>query len=403
MVEQSQNYIEVAHCRVCSGTSLTEVLDLNKQPLSNSYHNGEELERFPLKINVCNNCYHVQLSVVVNPDLLFKNYIYVSGTTNTLHKYFEDFVSLCEFYVPNKGKVLDIACNDGTQLDKFKQADWQTYGVDPAENLYNQSSKKHNVTCGYWNKEIATTLGESFDLITAQNVFAHVDDVHSFLQACKQALSEKGFLFIQTSQADMIIDGQFDTIYHEHLSFFNTKSMKICANINGFSLVDVKKVPIHGGSYVFILRSGEHDESRSIQEIRTENDRGLYEIDLYKKYAANCKKTVSEFLSKIEEFKNKGYKIIGYGAAAKGNTFLNFANVKLDYIVDDNSLKHGLKTPGMNIPICSTELLKVENPQKTVIVPLAWNFFKEIKNRVTESIGSKFLYMKYFPNMEIIT
>ena len=265
-----QSYIEVDKCRICSHKELVEVLDLNEQPLANNYHEGTEQEKFPLKINSCQKCFHVQLSVVVDPDLMFKNYLYVSGTSKTLHEYFEYFVSLCESYGVVTGKVLDIACNDGTQLDKFKERDWTTYGVDPAENLYELSSKRHDIRCGYWNAETAKSFEETFDIITAQNVFAHVHDVHSFLRDCSSVLVPGGKIFIQTSQADMIVDSQFDTVYHEHLSFFNSKSMKVCANLNGFSLIDVRRVPVHGGSYVFVLKKGQYNESYADEEINKE-------------------------------------------------------------------------------------------------------------------------------------
>ena len=398
-----QNYTEINKCRVCGHHDLSEVLDLNEQPLANSYHRGDEQEKFPLKINTCNQCHHVQLSVVVNPDLMFKDYIYVSGTTVTLHEYFEYFVSLCESYGTTTGKVLDIACNDGTQLDKFKSAGWETYGVDPAENLYEKSSKNHKTICGYWDEKTAQSFQETFDLITAQNVFAHVHDVHSFLSACNSVVSKDGLVFIQTSQADMILDNQFDTVYHEHLSFFNTKSMKICANMNGFSLIDVKRVSVHGGSYVFVMRKGEHDQILSEQEILKESENGVYNIELYHKYSSNCKRVVSDFVSKVRDFSSKGYKVIGYGAAAKGNTFLNFANIKLEYIVDDNPLKQGLITPGMNIPIVGCDELKGEDHSKVVVVPLAWNFFDEIRKRANEASGSRLTYIKYFPNLEVVS
>ena len=397
-----QNYTEVSKCRVCSCSDLFEVLDLNKQPLANDYHKGEEKETFPLKINACKECFHVQLSVVVDPDLMFKEYLYVSGTSKTLHEYFERFVTICEEYSQGTGKVLDIACNDGTQLDKFKQKGWDTYGVDPAENLYKLSKDNHNIKCEYWNKDVAKSFGEKFDVITAQNVFAHVDDVQGFLSACFEVSQQNGLVLIQTSQADMIIDNQFDTIYHEHLSFFNSKSMKKCANLNGFSLIDVRKEPIHGGSYVFVLKKGEHDEVLASQEIEKEASYGLFTQDKYKEYAKNCMKVVSDFKRKVSHYKSEGFRIVGYGAAAKGNTFLNFADMDLDYIVDDNPLKQGLQTPGMDIPIHSPSKLKEEDHSRLIVVPLAWNFFKEIRERANEICGSNLTFIKYFPSLEVV-
>ena len=396
-------YTEINNCRVCKSENLTEVLDLNKQPLANSYHKGEDQASYPLKICTCNDCFHTQLSVVVNPDLMFRDYLYVSGTSKTLHQYFSDFVGLCEEYTKIKGKVLDVACNDGTQLDKFKEQGWETFGVDPAENLYPLSKDNHNVLCKYWNPEVALSFQTKFNLITAQNVFAHVDDVHEFLQACSVSLEDEGHVIIQTSQADMILDNQFDTIYHEHLSFFSSLSMKICANINGFSLVDVRKTDVHGGSYVFILRLGDRDQSLAEKQIEDENKRGLYSIETYKQYANNCNKVVEDFRKAVEEYKADGYKVVGYGAAAKGNTFLNFAKIDLDYIVDDNKLKWNLLTPGRNIEIKDPQSLSAEDKDKLVVVPLAWNFFKEISARANEISGTSLKFIRYFPNLEVIS
>jgi 2-polyprenyl-3-methyl-5-hydroxy-6-metoxy-1,4-benzoquinol methylase len=395
-------YTEVNNCRVCKSENLTEVLDLNKQPLANSYHKGEDQKSYPLKICTCNDCFHTQLSVVVNPDLMFRDYLYVSGTSKTLHQYFSDFVGLCEEYTKKKGKVLDIACNDGTQLDKFKEQGWETFGVDPAENLYPLSKDNHNVLCEYWNPEVALSFQTKFDLITAQNVFAHVDDVHDFLQACVVSLNDDGYVIIQTSQADMILDSQFDTIYHEHLSFFSSLSMKMCANINGFSLVDVRKTEVHGGSYVFVLQLGDRDESLADKQIQNENNRGLYNSETYKQYANNCLSVVNDFRNVVEKFKSDGYKVVGYGAAAKGNTFLNFAEIDLDYIVDDNELKWDLMTPGRNIEIKNPTSLVSEDKDKLVVVPLAWNFFREISNRANEITNSSLKFIKYFPKVEVI-
>lgn len=398
-----QNYTEIKECRVCGCEHLVEVLDLNNQPLANSYHKGEEQqEEFPLKINVCSKCFHVQLSVVVDPDLMFKDYLYVSGTSNTLHKYFKEFASLCEHYSRGNQKVLDIACNDGTQLDKFRKMGWKTYGVDPAENLYSLSSKKHNIVCDYWSAEVASNLRETFDTIIAQNVFAHTHDIHSFLKACAIVAHENTNVFIQTSQAEMIINNEFDTIYHEHLSFFNTRSMKICANLNGFSLVNVLKADIHGGSYVFMLKKGDHDEFKAYKQMSKEDNAGLYNLDTYVEYAKKCKKVTEDFKQELKNFKEKDYKIVGYGAAAKGNTFLNFAQADLDYIVDDNDLKWGLLTPGRDILIKDSRCLSEEDPEKLVVVPLAWNFFDEISERAKKITDSELSFIRYFPEVRVI-
>ena len=397
-----QNYTNKLQCRVCASEDIRQILDLNVQPLANSYHSGDELEQFPLDLNLCRECHHLQLGVVVDPDLMFKEYLYVSGTSKTLNQYFRDFVDICHRYVPTPGKVLDIACNDGTQLDKFKEMCWDTYGVDPAANLHEISSKNHRVECDYWTPAVAKKMACVYDVLVAQNVFAHVDDVHEFLQACKIVMGPNSRLFIQTSQADMITNNEFDTIYHEHLSYFNTKSMKKCANLNGFSLVDTFKTAVHGGSYVFVLAKGAHDETRADESIMLEDAAGLYSEETYDLYKKNCITVADDLVRQVNEFRSNGMRVVGYGAAAKGNTFLNFSRLKLDYIVDDNELKQGLRTPGQNILIKSPDALSDEDPNNLVVIPLAWNFFEEIRHKTCQITGPSVRFVRYFPEVNVL-
>ena len=213
------DFKHIDKCVCCDSENINLLLDLNKQPLANSYHdNSKELEKYPLGVNLCQDCYHIQLTDVVNPDLLFKDYLYVSGTTKTLRdnfKWFADFVleytANCRWNWPNPrvNSVLDIACNDGTQLDYFKDRGVETYGVDPAENLWELSSKNHDVKCEYFD---SVFFGFKFDIITAQNVFAHNSNPKKFLDDCEEIMHDHSFLFIQTSQAEMILNNQFDTI-----------------------------------------------------------------------------------------------------------------------------------------------------------------------------------------------
>lgn len=400
-----EKYTKKENCRACKSQEIFSILDLGEQPLANSYHEGKEKQdTYPLDLWLCKECFHLQLSVVVNPSLMFEDYLYVSGTSKTMHEHFEYFANLfSEKIKPSeKRSVLDIACNDGSQLDKFKNLGWETYGVDPAKNLYDLSRSNHNVVCDYWSEKVAQQINKKFDLLVAQNVFAHVDNIDEFLKGCYAAMNDESYLAIQTSQANMIENNEFDTIYHEHLSFFNTNSMKVAANRNGFSLVDVFKAPIHGTSYIFVLRKGDRDEMISLSEIETEKRKGLFSIETYEKYSNKCREIAKNFKDLKENLTNQNMTVVGYGAAAKGNTFLNFANVSLDYIIDDNPLKQNLLTPGRNILIKSAASLSEVDPSNLVIVPLAWNFFEEIKSRASKNLkksGARFL--RYFPKIEI--
>jgi 2-polyprenyl-3-methyl-5-hydroxy-6-metoxy-1,4-benzoquinol methylase len=379
MIEHLQ---EIKKCLACDHDELKSVLDLNNQPLANSYKNSKDAveDSFPLAIKVCQNCHHVQLTHIVNPDLIYKNYLYVSGTTKTYVDYMDWYAKFCiEKFGHVPSSVLDIGCNDGSQLDKFKALNVDTYGVDPAENLYETSSKNHKVTCGYFDDKYS----RSHDIITIQNAFAHNPNPLELLKNCKKNLEIGGLLFIQTSQSDMILNNEFDTIYHEHISYYNVKSMMLLCNRAGLNLIDVVKTPIHGTSYIFIISADRSAPSTIKNLVDMETAAGLYTDFTYTKYTSNCIEKVANFAERVEYWREQGYKIVGYGAPAKGNTFLNFARIPLDIIIDDNKLKQGMFTPGSSIEIVGSEILGTytEN-DKVLFIPLAWNFFKEIEQRI---------------------
>ena len=244
-------YKEKKQCICCGSENLELLLDLNNQPLANSYHdNTKPLPEYPLGVNLCKNCYHVQLTHIVNPDLLFKDYLYVSGTSQTLKENFEWFSNFVLEYTDKCDNILDIACNDGSQLDCFKSKGVDTYGIDPAENLHKLSSKNHNVVCDYFDSK---SFDKKFDVIMGQNVFAHNENAKKFLEDCSSLMHNDSHLFIQTSQSEMIQNNQFDTIYHEHISFFNINSMNELAKRTDLNLIDVIKTPVHGISYLFVF------------------------------------------------------------------------------------------------------------------------------------------------------
>lgn len=395
-------YKKLSNCICCGNNNLFEILDLGAQPPANSFHHKDvELVSYELKLMGCDSCWHTQLSVAVDPAELFKNYLYVSGTSQTLKDYFDWFAK--KYDIKNnldKPKVLDIACNDGTQLDSFNKLGWETWGVDPAENLNPISTEKgHNVICDFWNQRVASKL-TTFDIIVAQNVFAHTADLTEFLQACKLVMSDNSTLVIQTSQANMFENNEFDTIYHEHISFFSTLSMKTVCERNGLFLNNVYKTDIHGTSYVFEI--GKEQVFTDIVQTQIDEENYRYSKDFfanYRKSAAECLKDLKDFVSKQRQL---GKKIIGYGAAAKGMTVLNAGNIELDFIIDDNPLKQGLLTPGMNIPVYSSEHLHyIDHP--VIFIPLAWNFYDEIVKRVKvlrPDITD--LFVRYFPTFDTI-
>jgi len=401
---------ELKECLCCGSTDLELTLDLGEQPMANSFIETEDTPElvFPLRLNRCTKCSHLQLSHAVDPDLLFKNYLYVSGTSQTLRDYFDWFAQVTLSYFDRQPQaVLDIACNDGSQLNSFKALGLITYGIDPAENLHPISSKNHHVICDYFTDEhIKYLKNRNLDIITAQNVFAHNDYPLDFLKQCKEIMHDGSVLFIQTSQANMVQNNEFDTIYHEHLSFFNSLSMKALAERAGLYLIDIQKTPIHGTSYMFVFTKNPDSTPLSDRVVNralsAEAAQGLQDPKTYVEYARKARQVVVDLKAKIAEYRSLGYTIVGYGAAAKGMTLLNFGNIQLDFIIDDNPLKQGLFTPGTHIPVESIDFLDNVEDLNVAFVPLAWNFFTEIKSNIKKKRDRKDdVFIRYFPTISI--
>lgn len=394
---------KINKCRCCGEKKLKLYLDLGIQPLANSYHKGEKLKKFPLKVMVCRNCFHSQLSVVVNPQTMFKNYLYVSGTTQSFREHTKELAKDAMKRVNNKNpKVLDIACNDGTQLEYFRDMGADVFGVDPAENLRPITRKKKiPVVVDYWSDEIAKKYKGKIDIITATNVFAHVNKIDLFLKGCITALNDEGVIIIEFPYAQkMISHNEFDTVYHEHLSYFLVNSFKTLANRIGLVITDIKQTSIHGGSIRFFLRKTGDETSKVSELIKEEKKLGLYKEKTYSDFSKRVNKNKNDMKELIQELRLKKEKIIGYGASAKGNTMLNFFKLKLDYIVDDNELKWGYKTPGMNIPIKSPDEIISEESNLNIVI-LSWNFFNEISKKVIRRRKNrKDSFILYVPSVE---
>jgi SAM-dependent methyltransferase len=393
-------FVRIKNCLACGSKKLRPVLNLNKQPLANSYLKKLTIKetKYELKVNACLKCTHLQLSIAVNPKKIYQNYDYVSGTSNTYLRYMNDFYKFCiksssKFIYKN---ILDIGCNDGSQLDVFKKNDFKTFGVDPAKNIYKISSKKHKIFCNFFNKEVVKKINQKFDLIIFQNSFAHNPKPYDLLKNIKKLMHDKSTLIIQTSQADMCRNNEFDTVYHEHINFFNVKSMDQLTKKADLKLHNVVKKAIHGTSYLFVIKP--NSDLKKIEKIIKKES--FLNYFYYKKWGNNCSITVKKIQKKINEIKRKG-PIIGYGAAAKANTFLNFSKIKLDFIIDDNKFKQNKYCPGSKIPIKSRKLLKKIN-DNIYLLPLAWNFYKEIKFKVKKlRPKKKDKFILCFPSFKI--
>lgn len=338
----------LTNCLACNSTKFLPLIDLGKQPLANAYSTKKT---YPLAVQWCEDCFHAQLTHSIDPKVLYTDYAYVSGTTNTLNNWFRNFAG--RFTAHPKGRILDIAGNDGSLLKHFKAMGWEVLNIDPAKNL-----KHFNDELGipmineFFSEEMAKEYGQ-FDVITAFNVVAHTPTPLDLLKGIRKALKPTGRAFVMTSQADMLQNGQFDTIYHEHHSFFTQNSMSVLLERAGFDgyVLEFDREPIHGGSMI---------------------------VEIKRPYLG-FKHVANEVVRFLKEDIPAG--AIGYGAAAKATVMLNASGLKLDFVIDENPLKQGKTIPGTDIPIFAPDT--ITNAKKNLdIVILAWNFTAEIMAKV---------------------
>jgi nucleoside-diphosphate-sugar epimerase len=375
---------ETIVCRVCKGGNMNVIYNFGNQPNANHYLTTPDavLPEYPLQLCLCLDCWHTQIPYTIPPEQMFSNYVYLCGTSNTMRKYFADFAvkSINEIGVSH-GTVLEIACNDGTLLDAYKTHGWKTYGYDPAKNLWELSSAKgHDVTVGFWGVDAVPQYPE-LDMIVAQNVCAHVPDPVAFLSKCREVMSSKTVLYIQTSQSEMIEYGQFDTAYHEHMSFFTVHSMMRATEMAGLKIENVEKVDVHGVSYLFKIRLDSDVDIRDHPIYKYEKEIGLYDELMYYVYVEKIKGLKTWMRKQVEKYEEEGVIIVGYGAAAKGMTILNYiGEIPMLYIADDSKNKQGYYATNNGYLITSPETLGQTDKPLCVMV-FAWNFIKEIMEK----------------------
>ncbi len=380
-------------CRVCKKDTLQKFLNLEHTPLANSFLTKDQLEEpettFPLNLCFCSSCWLVQLDYIVPPEVMFRNYIYTSGTSTTIATHFAQFA---EETVKNLGLgkdslVIDIGGNDGTLLKNFKRLNTRTLNIEPATNIAKMAESAGIETeNSFWGQETAKKIVKEkgkAKVIIGTNVFAHVNDWDEFLKSIDIALDTEGIFIIEAPYLiDLLEKIEFDTVYHEHLSYISVTPLVTLAKRFGMEIFDCKRETIHGGSIrIFMKKSASKREIMpSVKQMVTlEKEAGLDLEETYFKFAKRVEEFKRQLLEILMHLKASGKKIAGYGAPAKGNTLLNYCKIGtqfLDYLVDKNPLKQGLYTPGTHIPIFSTEKLEQDKPDFLFV--LAWNFAEEI-------------------------
>ena len=400
-------FVEKKYCRLCHGTSLERFFDLGEQPLANAFLPRDKFaeEKFyPLCVARCTNadCGFVQLAHVVDPAELFADYVYVSSTSPVFERHFKEYAQNMAQRVALKGALtLDIGSNDGVLLKPLKELGALALGVDPASAIAKRASDAGLETLPeYFTEAFAKKLeakrGKA-KLITANNVFAHIDDLDNVIAGVLTLLADDGLFVIEAPYLlDYLEKKLFDTTYHEHLSYLALRPLQRFFKRHFMRIVDAERVDTHGGSIRIMSahQNAPFAETPTINAmIRDEEQGGLFAAETYKEFAKKVFENRTILRALIEKLKQEGKKIAGYGAPAKGNTLLNFINIgtELEYIIDDNPLKQDLYSPGMHVPIVSGEHL-VQNPPDYLLI-LAWNFAESIieKNLIFQEQGGKFI------------
>lgn len=395
-------------CRVCGSGDLAEVLSLGTQPPANAFIRPEDISlpepSFPLAISHCGGCGFVQLSEIVSPDLLFRNYVYVSSTSPTFVAHFEELQRhLQPMFDGGDRLAVDIGSNDGILLKPFRAAGWRVLGVDPATEIAARATADGVETLPEYftlelGKEIRASRGAA-SLVSATSSFPHIDGLDSVLGGVRELLAPDGVFMVEAYYLGAMLEKNlFDTIYHEHLSYFTARTITRLLDRYGLEVFAIEMTDTHGGSLRVLsqLRGGPRAVKRAeLDELfAREDELKLGERATYLAFAertAQNKLLLNEMLAGL---KADGKRIAGYGAPAKGNTLLNYFGIGpevLDYIVDDSPWKQGLLTPGAHVPVRPAAALAEQRPDYLLL--LAWNFAEPImkKNADFSAAGGKFI------------
>jgi SAM-dependent methyltransferase len=397
----------MGRCIVCDQEKVEQFLDLGSTALANKFLSEEELsaqeEKYPLRVGFCHHCGHVQLTEAVPPSAMFEDYLYVSSASDTLSAHLFD---LSDVVVERRGLgpsdlVIDIGCNDGTLLQGFRRHGVRTLGVDPAVNLaeLTRGSGIERYT-GFFNSASAAEIVQRWGraaAITATNTFPHIPALQDFVEGIKIALAPGGAFVIEAHYlVDMLEQGAFDTIYHEHVSYWALGPMGYLFERHGMRIVDVERLPLHHGQIrVFVQRQDEatvHDSVAALLEM--ERAKGIDQFATYQQFARKVGEIKHDLHHTVATLRQQGKRVAAYGAPAKGNTLLGYLGLgpdMLDYIADRSPLKQGRYTPGLHIPVVAPEQLLMDRPDYVLL--LAWNFADEIMAQQAEYRrgGGKFI------------
>lgn len=406
------------HCRHCKNTQLFKILDLGSSPASNAYLTADELlkdeQLILLRVLVCDKCWLVQIEDYALPNQLFDaEYAYLSSTSASWVQHAKDYCEkvIKELNLNNQSMVVEIASNDGYLLTNFQEKKIPNYGIEPTTSTASISKEKGiNVIEEFFGSVLAEVLArqkKNADLIIANNVYAHVPDINDFTLGLSKLLKPNGVVTLEFPHVlNLLKFNQFDTIYHEHYSYLSLYTVITIFESNGLRVWNVEEIETHGGSLRVYgcMESASWNKLPMVEEVlEKEIQFGLRKVETYCNLQNQADKIKQEVVYFLNEQFARGKKVIAFGAAAKGNTLLNFSNINSDlveYVCDNAILKQGKYLPGSRIPIVSPFKLKNDHPDYILI--FAWNIKDEIKENIRSlTDNKKFKYVSFIPNMVI--
>ena len=396
-------------CRFCGGVLSQTFVDLGMSPLCESYLTSDRLDEmepfYPLHVRVCDDCLLVQLPAYVPPEEIFHEYAYFSSYSTAWLKHASDYIDamVARFGLNQHSLVVELASNDGYLLQYAVEKGIPCLGIEPAANVAQGAELRGVPTLvEFFGEQLAQKLrdeGHRADLIVANNVLAQVDDINSFVAGMRLLLADHGVVTIEFPHLERLVAGnQFDTIYHEHFSYFSLLTVERILGAHGLVVFDVEELWTHGGSLRVFARhaaDGSHPIQPSVGELlERERTAGFDRIETYGRFDHVARRAKHALVRRLIELKAEGATIVGYGAPGKGNTLLNYCGIRkdiLDYTVDRNPYKQGKFLPGTRIPILHPDKIFETKPDYVLILP--WNFADEIEDQLSgiSVWGAKFI------------
>jgi SAM-dependent methyltransferase len=413
----TQASLDDQRCRLCGKRLEHTFVDLGMSPLCESFLSADQLDSmepfFPLHVQVCSNCFLVQLREYVSPEHIFSEYAYFSSYSTSWVAHAKAYCGMIKdrLGLGAKSLVVELASNDGYLLQHFLPLGVPVLGIEPAANVAKVAVEKGIPTrVAFFGVALAEKLvaeGLRADLIAGNNVLAQVPNLNDFVDGMRRLLKPEGVITLEFPHLLRLVEGnQFDTIYHEHFSYFSFVTIEKLAARHGLKLIDVEELPTHGGSIrvYLVQKASRRQHSKSVADMLVrERDLGFLNIGTYASFAEQVRHTKRKLLELLIKAKDDGKRVCGYGAPGKGNTLLNYCGIGVDFLdftVDRNPYKHGRFTPGMHIPIYDVDAINGTKPDYIFILP--WNLRQEIvlQMRHIADWGGKFIVP--IPEVEVV-